>query len=364
MTREELQDCAANNLHAYRRLICQWATGVGKSNVAVKFLKMYPNYRTLVCVPEKDNIRNWKDEFDKFGLLSTSNITITCYASLHKYENTTWDLVVLDEVPHTNTELKKSYLSTITADYVLALGAVIANEELSTLFELFGEFKISTVTLENAIDWGILPEPEIFIVHLQMDDMNKKHFWYGKKLTDKELYDDITERITGINKELDNNFSPSLRSQAMRLGAKRKRILGLFKESAIKKICMKLNENKRRYLCFCSSIDQTRRLSKERSYTSRTSKNNDLLNKFNNHEIDSLFVVAKLIEGQNLRDIDCGIIGQIGGTSRITVQQAGRIMRSKKPRIYIPVFDNTKDDSFLYTITSNIPDKYIKHYKF
>ena len=85
------------------------------------------------------------------------------------------------------------------------------------------------------------------------------------------------------------------------------------------------------------------------------------LNKFNNHEINSLFVVGKLIEGQNLKDIDCGIITQLGGTSRITVQEIGRVLRSTNPLVYIPVFDGTKDEGFLYTVTSNIPTEYIKH---
>jgi len=29
--------------------------------------------------------------------------------------------------------------------------------------------------------------------------------------------------------------------------------------------------------------------------------------------------------------------------------------------VYIPVFDDTKDDSFLYTLTNNVSKDYIKH---
>ena len=75
-------------------------------------------------------------------------------------------------------------------------------------------------------------------------------------------------------------------------------------------------------------------------------------------------MVGKLIEGQNLNDIDCGILGQIGGTHRITVQEMGRIMRSQNPIIYIPIFDDTKDESFLRTATDNVPMEYISHYNF
>lgn len=364
MTREELQQGAARILYDVKRLICQWCTGCGKTGVAIDFLKAHPSPRTLVCVPETDNIKNWREEFRKFNF-DSSSVDIACYASLHKYVNTDWDLIVFDEVPHTNTGLKKEYLSTITATHILALGAVLSYDEISALFELYGQFHINTVTLEQAIQWGILPEPEIYVVHLQMNNTNKNHWWNGKKLTDKELYDSVSEQITNLNKALDSGeATPSMYSRMLRLGAMRKRHLGLCKEEAIRRICNGLDSKNRRYLCFCSSIDQTKRLCREHSYTSKTEAGQNLLEKFNNHEIDSLFVVAKLIEGQNLYDIECGVIGQIGGKERITVQQAGRIMRSKKPRIYIPIFDGTKDDSFLYTVTSNIPEKYIKHYKF
>ena len=88
-----------------------------------------------------------------------------------------------------------------------------------------------------------------------------------------------------------------------------------------------------------------------------------VLDKFNNHEIDSLYVVGKCIEGQNLKDIDCGVIGQLGGKTRITTQSVGRVMRSPTPTIYIPVYDGTKDNGFMGSLRGSISDKYIKHYK-
>lgn len=105
-------------------------------------------------------------------------------------------------------------------------------------------------------------------------------------------------------------------------------------------------------------------IGEKNAFTSKTPASAKLIERFNHHEIDSLYVVGKLIEGQNLRDIDCGILNQLGGTQRITVQECGRIMRSQNPVIYVLVMDESKDDSFLYTLTSSVPEKYIKHYNF
>jgi superfamily II DNA or RNA helicase len=147
-------------------------------------------------------------------------------------------------------------------------------------------------------------------------------------------------------------------------GSERKRFLGSVKENALRVICDRLTAKDRRFICFCSSIQQAVTLGGDNAFTSQSAKSMRHLEKFNNHEIDSLFVVGKCIEGQNLRDIDCGVIGQLGGTQRITVQEIGRVIRSENPVIYTFVFDDTKDDSFLYTLTANIPADCIKHYKF
>ena len=60
----------------------------------------------LILVPEQNNIENWRNEFSKFDV-PDDHVTIICYASLHKYKNTAWDLLVLDEVPHMDTDKRK-----------------------------------------------------------------------------------------------------------------------------------------------------------------------------------------------------------------------------------------------------------------
>lgn len=363
LSRDELQDSAVRRLETEKRLICQWATGCGKSNILLKFLKKHPDFSCLVLVPEQNNIQNWKDEFEKFNV-DSSKVTILCYASFHKQVQTHWNVICFDEMPHVDTERRLTICNSVSGDYILALGAVVSREERESLESVYGSFDKSVLGLTHAVRMGILPSPSVRVLHLQLDDTRKSYWYKGRVYTAKERYDYLqikVKKARDLYMSVPNNGTEKMLLQA---GSERKRFLGELKEDALRRICDALNLKNKRFLCFCASIDQANKLGKDHAFTSETPASMRLLEKFNNHEIDSLYVVGKLIEGQNLNDIEVGVIGQLGGTQRITVQSIGRIMRSASPIIYVSVFDGTKDDEFLRTLTDNIPAEYIKHYKF
>ena len=363
MTKDELQGIAARRLANSRRLVCQWATGVGKSKVALRFLEDHPSLNCLILVPEDDNIKNWKEEFRKFNV-PDDNVTIACYASLHKFLHTGWGLIVLDEVPHTDTEKRTAMLKTIDGDYVLALGAVVDEEEMDSIQSVYGKFDLSRITIERAMEAGWIPRVSVYVLHLQMDDAHPLYWYKGKAYSEKGYYTILNNKVDAAVNTYNLKANKFNKLRMLSAGSARKRFLGDRKEEALRKLCQRLEHKGKRFLCFCSSIEQAEKLGGDNAYTSKSPKSQAHLERFNNHEINSLFVVGKLIEGQNLKDIDCGVIGQLGGTERISVQQIGRIIRSANPVVYIPVFDGTKDDSFLYTVTSNISRDCIKHYKF
>ncbi len=363
MDREILQNKAVSSLKKYKRLMCQWATGVGKSNVALKFLREHPNIKCLIVVPEHNNIENWKHEFRKFNV-QYDNVKIICYASLHKYAHTSWGLLVFDEVPHLNSEKRKQICSTIKSEYILAFGAVLNNEVIYLLESLYGKFEKSYISIEKAIKSYILPTPRINICHISLDNLVENFTWHGRVLSAKEMYNVINDAVLDAVSIYNNKPSFQNKRKMLRLGMKRKRFLGSIKENIVKTICNKLNKDGKRFLCFCSSVEQAHRIGNDNAFTSKTDKSKHVLEKFNCKEINSIYAVGKLIEGQNLVDIEDGIITQLGSTPRITIQSIGRIMRSENPTIWIPVFDNTKDDTFIQTVTSSIPSKYILHYKF
>lgn len=361
MNREELQSQAADSLFRNKRLLCQWATGTGKSGVVLKFLQNHPG-KCLIVVPEQNNKENWVDEFVKFGV-SLDGVYLACYASLHKYQNTHWDLVVFDEAPHADTAKRISYCKSLKAEHVLALGAVIDDEELAALESNYGKFKKSTISLTDAINVGILPTPKVYICHITLSKQ-KRTFWKnGAQYDAVHYYEYLQNQVDATKEAYMDNPTEANQQKMFRAGIARKRFLGELKFDAVKYICNGLEGKNRRFLCFCNSIKQAENLCKEHAFTSHTPSSMKLLDKFNNKEINSLFVVGKLIEGQNLKDIDCGVITQLGRTTRITIQSIGRVMRSKNPVIWVPVFDGTIDDSFLNTITYHIPAQYISHYK-
>ena len=354
MDRNEFYNIAVKYLESSKRLICQWATGTGKSQVALRFVNTHPGIHSLIVVPEADNIKNWRNEFKKFSI-SDDNVDIICYASLHKYKNTEWDLLVLDEMPHMDTDKRKEILNTVKSQFVLALGAVITFDERQSLESVYGPFVKSEISIEQAIKMNILPIPIVNIVHLKFDE--QRRYWVnGKYINQKQHYDIIHKKVENAVNKHNETKSAFFRKKMFTLGDA--------KTAKAKEICQMLQKKGKRFLCFCSSIQQTVDIGGELSFTSLTPTSKKLLDKFNSKEINSLYVVGKLIEGQNLVDIDCGIIVQLGGTDRITVQEIGRILRSENPVVYVLVFDDTKDDGFLYTLTSNIPKEYIKHYNF
>lgn len=361
--KEFLQKQAASQLAKETRLLCRWATGTGKTNVALNFIREHPTAHCLVLVPEQNNITNWLFEFDKFKV-SPENVTIACYASFKKFADTQWDLLVFDEVPHIDTELRRAVCNSVSGVYVLALGAVVDKDELASLEEAYGPFVISDITLKDAIRWGLVPKPRVCILHLELDDTKKVFFYNGMKCTALEKYAFINKKLNDAKLSYQEEPSERYRIKMQRCGSERKRFLGSLKDDAVKKLCVKLNAKDRRFLCFCSSIKQAERLGGANAFTSKTPKAMSVLNSFNDYKLSSLYAVSKLIEGQNLVGIESGIITQLGNTPRITVQQIGRILRSKNPIIYIPVFDNTKDDMFLVTVTANVPEDCIQHYKF
>ena len=362
MTREDLQGIAAHRLAKTGRLICQWATGTGKSGVLLKFLKANPEMDCLILVPEQNNIENWKDEFRKFDV-PLDKVTIACYASLHKYKGSRWDVLCFDEAPHVDTVRRKAICQSVYGEYILALGAVIDDDETATLESVYGTFEKSYLSLKRAIELGILPCPSVKILEMTLDNKEKRHYHKGYFLTDQQMYDAICREQKSAKDCYEHNPSVFNKNRMLSVGSKRKRFLGEIKTEAMKKVCDMLTGYNKRFICFCVSIAQANELGGERAYTSKTKASAKVLEKFNNHEIDSIYVVGKLIEGQNLNDIHCGVIGQLGGTSRITVQELGRVFRSKDPVVYVPVFEDSKDDSFLFTLTSNIPEDYIKRYK-
>ncbi len=123
-------------------IMLECATGVGKSKIALEVMNKFSPKNVLLCVAEIVHKENWKEQFRTWNIPYPEGLVIITYASLKNYTNTSWDMVILDECHHTNTEIRSALLNTLSTQRVLALSATIDKEVLETLQCAFGDFYV------------------------------------------------------------------------------------------------------------------------------------------------------------------------------------------------------------------------------
>ena len=99
-------------LKGQRRTLLKWATGCGKSKMAIDLINHTVEQSRLVTKPikalfvvaEKAHIKNWQLEFEKWNLSERVHTTIICYNSLKKHADAHLSYVlcarVMDEKQH------------------------------------------------------------------------------------------------------------------------------------------------------------------------------------------------------------------------------------------------------------------------
>jgi len=401
MTKKEIQDREFYELRNYHQVALKWATGVGKTREcclllwnARKVLNKRP--KVFLVVAERSHKKNWADELAKWmpRWKEEYDFTIECYASLHKYYSTEWDIVICDEAHHGGSKTRVPVFETMKTKYVFLLSATLPQAVLSEYSRVFGSFKVSLVRLRDAIDDNILPDPKVWILQLTLDnkEMNEEIVITNKTYTDnaqpiigdykkrwnyysnnkypyvkipctqKQKYDWLTEVYEHWRREyVDNGFvwQDNYMKQA---GIQRKRYMGELKDPYAKKVLKRIKQRKKRFICFCTSVAQCDRLGNNRcSIHSKKRKCQDIIDNFNSKKIDQLYAVGMTTEGTNLTDIQAGVIVQLDGKERLFVQKYGRAMRAQYPEQYIFYFKGTQDERYLGNALKNIDEKFIQY---
>lgn len=399
MTKEELQAQSVSLIKQNSRVALQWCTGLGKSKAAIDManylnnekLKKYKKpLNILLVVAEIPHKSNWGKEFNKWKI-GTDNIVVECYASLRKYRDTSWDLIIFDEAHHLSSDLRMDILPHLQAEYVILLSATLPDQIMMAISNVFGKFAVSKVSLKDAIAWGALPKPKVYLIPLALNNTDYnciiKESW-GKEeyrvtykckyndrweyLRNKIKYSNTTLEISCTQQQkydyLTNQFeywkSRFLRTRQefsknkwLQAGSKRKRFLGESKTGAIYPLLQKLKN--KRFICFCTSIEQAELLGSRNAIHSKKDNSLSIINRFNTKRIDNLFAVGMLQEGQNLTDIEAGIIVQLDGQERAFIQKFGRSLRATDPVQFIFYYKNTQDEKYLKNVLEGINGEYI-----
>ena len=398
MTKEELQRQAVSLIEQSNRVALQWCTGLGKSKAAINMANYLINkesinknsFSILLIVAEITHKSNWKIEFDKWGI-ETNNITVECYASLKKYRNNHYDLIIFDEAHHLSSDLRMDILTELNTKNIILLSATLPDQVMQDVTEVFGEFVTSKVTLKEAIEWGILPQPKVYLIPLTLDSpypnctiieewgKKEKRVTYKCKfherweyLKNKDKYPNVTLEISCTQQQKYDYLSDQFeywRSQFFRtrqefiknkwlqVGSQRKRFLGESKTDAVRLLLHKI-QNKR-FICFCTSIEQAELLGGKNAIHSKKDNSLDIIDDFNTKKIDNLFAVGMLQEGQNLTDIEAGVIVQLDGQERAFVQKFGRSLRATDPIQFIFYYKDTRDTEYLENVLEGIDLEYI-----
>ena len=400
LTKENIQAEAISTLEKDKRLILQWATGVGKGYTAVRAIQQLKPSSVLIVVAETAHKKNWAEEFKLAGgvdKLDTS-ITVECYASLKNYENTYWDLIIFDEAHHLGSEKRLDILSTLKANRVLVLSATLSDPDLLYCLKLtFGEFKCSVITIQQAIDNHLLPEPKIYLIPLNLDYLNKNQIieetWgisakrktYECTMKERwnyiknkktlypnvkliihcsayEKYNYLTEQMDFWMKKFYTTRNEAFKAKALNYGSQRKILMGESKTEVVKRLLETLEGKK--YICFCTNISQAEVLGGANAiHSEKKSSNQAIIDSFNEGSINSLFAVGMLQEGQNLKGIQAGVIVQLDGKERAFIQKFGRSMRAEDPIQYIFYYRYTQDEKWMKKVLEGIDPNFIKEYE-
>lgn len=355
-----------------RHFIIEAGTGVGKSRLAITKIKQLflSNCHILIVIPRNVLIENWQKEFKKWHCASLlPNVTFTTYVSFPKHIGY-WDICIFDEAHHLSERCREAF-SEYQFGYTIFLSATLKQEVRDFIFSQFPkssieEFRIST---QQAINANILPDPQLWLLPLELDTVQPTCLWYPKKrykslpqnqlaiadyknrwqyaktripyavrCTQRQYYRELSSLIEWYKQR---NFNPIMRNQWLHKCNERLQWLSSIKLPFIQQILEKVHC---RYVVFCNTIEESERLNIP-AVNSKIGFSN--LDKFNKGKINSLVAVNCLNEGINMTDCQLGVFCAINSSETMQIQKVGRILRHPSPIIIIPYFKATREEEIV-----------------
>lgn len=372
MTREEINNLLQSIDN--KEIILELSTGYGKTLASLQYInKTNPN-KILIVIPRLVLINNWKDEINKWGYNNLlDNITFTTYVSLQKHKDKEWSHIILDEAHHLSDRCKE-ILVEMKSDYKLFLSATLKRELKYWIKTTYPKVKLITVSLKDAIENEVLPDPKILLIPLTLDNFNSteilvkknkkssltidcfyKDRWKYMKLyncnikcTPQQYYNEISQEIEYWKKQ--SMFKKSFEFKWLKCCNDRLKWLSNQKSSIVITILKHLKDY--RVLTFCNSIEQTELLGKY-CINSKNKSSLKHLEMFNDGKVKHITSVAILDEGCNLAQCKVGLFAMLNSSDRMIFQRLGRILRHKEPVIIIPYYKNTREEEIVVKMIEN-----------
>lgn len=377
MTREEIRKdiLGINN----RFILAELPTSVGKSRIAIEFIaekKITGNI--LIVVPRLMLFENWKEEFKKWGYESyIDRITFTTYVSFPKFINQHFDIIVFDECHHLSERAREG-VNIDAAKYFILLSATVSKNHKKELKYIFPGIECYKISMKEAIDENILPDPKVFLVPLTLKaEITSESFIINPKAkgevveipfadrfkarqrkdtkwkvicTQKQYYDDLSSLVEYYKKSYFRTNNQMMYFRWQKAAKDRLTWLAGLKNDVAKQILKILN--KKRTLTFCNGIEQTEALGKY-CINSKNEDSAQYLEKFNKGQIHHITACNILNEGANLTKCQVGIFVSINSSDIMMKQKNGRILRHSEPIIILIYYKDTREEELVEEIVKN-----------
>lgn len=384
MTREEvLEEVKAikNN-----NVLLTLPTGYGKSRSAIERVKhLSKNKKTLLIVVPRNVLKTtWMEEITKWWADCQLQITFTTYVSFPKYAGK-WDFVIFDEAHHLSERCREA-LCSYTIDNAILLSATVKRDFKEELKEAFDNLYYYNISLREAINNEVLPDPLVYLLPLTLDNkvpseiiiknpkakgrmiecswatrwnyIRQKNNPVKIYCTKAQYLQDLNGQIEWFKKRRGNEV---MKARWLKLCGDRLKYLSDSKVSVVLEIL--LHCSKHRTLTFCNSIEQTELLGKF-CINSKNKQSNTYLEYFNNGTIDHITACNMLNEGCNLSNCRIGIYANLNSSETIIKQRTGRLLRHKNPIIIIPYYKNTREEELVNKMLEDYNPELVKTINF
>lgn len=188
--------------------ILQVAQRVGKIKISLDIItelkkrkELNDKSRILIAYPDNRIKDSWESDIEKWSFQHAGEMVFVNYASLNKYDEERFDMLIFDEI-HATSELQRESIrlqSNVTT-VVLGLSGTISQDTEEELGEL-GLYVVYKYTVEDAIDDEIIAPYKIYIHTVPLDNISKKMNKKGKMVSEKQQYDAYTYVIDKLKEE-------------------------------------------------------------------------------------------------------------------------------------------------------------------
>lgn len=325
------------------RGICKVAPRVGKCKITIDALNtVKKSLHVLIIAPRKEIFKDWKKEFNKWGLNLNIHIDFVWHNSLKKNKKF-YNLIVCDEIHEYNINVLYELDERKNKGMrILGLTGTLDSDTAFTIKQIVGINTFFNYTIDEAIKDKIIADYKIICIGCELNNIDKSVLSGTKEKsfhqTEKQAYDYWNNRYTIAR----NN----MRFNETRLPMNRRKNIIYNSQTKIN-VTKQIVDSVDRCIIF-TAYQKVADTVGDSSFHSKSNKLN--LEKFKLKEFNKLGVVSMVSMGVTIPDLKFAIFNQLKSGENTAIQQAMRAMNvdgGKIATIYVIYLKNTQDEVWM-----------------